>query len=197
VDEPPGPDLYYAATQDLTFNPSFAVRVAGDAESIIPAVRGRLREVDAQLPVAGISELQEVINTTLFRSRFLAALFSLFAVLALVLAGIGIYGVIAFIVAGQVREIGIRRALGATSGQIRNRVVLGGMLPVAVGLVAGLILVAALAGLVGSLLYGVTPTDPVTLGSVVVVTLIAGLVGCLAPALRATRIEPVEALREG
>jgi ABC-type antimicrobial peptide transport system permease subunit len=117
--------------------------------------------------------------------------------MALLLAGIGIYGVTAYVVAEQSRELGIRRALGATTGQVRREVIVRGMLPVVAGVVVGLALAVALSGAVRSMLYGVSPTDPITLVSVLGVALGAGLLGCLAPASRATRIEPVVALREG
>jgi len=191
------PEMYFAITQDLTSNPSFAVRASGDPAALLAGLRARLQELDPTLPLANVLPLQGVVNTTLFRPRFLATLFSFFAVLALLLAGIGIYGVIAFLVAEQSREIGIRRALGATEGAIRRRVIRQGMLPVAGGLVIGLGLAVALSGAMRSMLYGVAPTDLATLAGVVAVTLVAGLAGCLAPAVRATRIEPVTALREG
>jgi ABC-type antimicrobial peptide transport system permease subunit len=156
-----------------------------------------LGSLDGTLPLANVTQLRDVVNTTLFRPRFLATLFSGFAVMALVLAGIGIYGVTAFVVAEQSRELGIRRALGATAGQVRREVMLRGMLPVVAGVGVGLALAVALSGAVRSMLYGVSPTDPITLVSVLGVALGAGLLGCLAPASRATRIEPVVALREG
>jgi predicted permease len=191
------PEMYYATTQDISPNPSFTVRATGDPVTLMAGLRARLRELDPTLPLANVTALRDVVNNTLFRPRFLATLFSFFAVLALLLAGVGIYGVIAFLVAEQSREIGIRRALGATGGEIRRRVIRQGMLPVAAGLVIGLGLAVGLSGAMRSMLYGVAPTDPATLASVVVVTLLAGLIGCLAPAMRATRIEPVTALREG
>jgi predicted permease len=189
------PEMYYATTQDISPNPSFAVRATGDPVELMAGLRARLQELDPTLPLANVTPLKDVVNSTLFRPRFLATLFSFFAVLALLLAGIGIYGVIAYLVAEQSREIGIRRALGATGGAIRRRVIRQGMLPVAAGLVIGLGMAIGLSGALRSMLYGVAPTDPATLVSVVVVTVLAGLVGCLAPAVRATRIEPVTALR--
>jgi predicted permease len=194
---PPEPELYFAATQDVSSNASFSVRASGDPSALVAGLRNRLRALDSTLPLANVTELRDVVNTTLFRPRFLATLFSGFALLALALAGIGIYGVTSLVVAEQSRELGIRRALGATAGQIQREVVLRGMKPVLVGIGAGLALAAALSGAVRSMLYGVTPTDPITLIGVLAVALGAGLFGCLAPASRATRIEPVVALREG
>jgi hypothetical protein len=194
---PPEPELYFAATQDVTPNASFSVRHAGDASALVAGLRNRLGSLDGTLPLANVTQLRDVVNTTLFRPRFLATLFSGFAVMALVLAGIGIYGVTAFVVAEQSRELGIRRALGATAGQVRREVMLRGMLPVVAGVGVGLALAVALSGAVRSMLYGVSPTDPITLVSVLGVALGAGLLGCLAPASRATRIEPVVALCEG
>jgi predicted permease len=196
---PPEPELYFAATQDVSPNASFTVRAAGDLAALEAGLRTRLRELDSTLPLANVVRLREVVNGTLFRPRFLATLFSGFALLALVLAAIGIYGVTAFVVAEQTRELGIRRALGATTGRVRREVILRGMMPVVGGLAAGLLLAVALTGgvrAVRSMLYEIAPTDPVTLAGVVAVTLGAGLVGCLAPSRRATRIDPVIALRE-
>lgn len=194
---PPEPELYFAATQDVSSNASFTVRASGDPSALVAGLRSRLRALDSTLPLANVTELRDVVDTTLFRSRFLALLFSGFAFMALALAAIGIYGVTAFVVAEQSRELGIRRALGATTGQIRREVIIRGMVPVAAGVGVGLSLALALSGAVGSMLYGVSPTDPITLAGVVAVALGAGLVGCLAPSSRATRIEPVIALREG
>lgn len=197
VTVPPEPELYFAATQDVSPNASFVVRSAGDPSSLVAGIRSRLRGLDSTLPLANVTELRDVVNTTLFRPRFLALLFTGFAAMALALAGIGIYGVTAYVVAEQSRELGIRRALGATAGQVRREVIVRGMLPVVAGVGVGLVLAVALSGAVRSMLYGVTPTDPVTLAGVLGVALGAGLVGCIAPARRATRIEPVVALREG
>jgi predicted permease len=194
---PPEPELYFAATQDVSSSASFTVRASGDPSALVAGLRSRLRALDSTLPLANVTELRDVVNTTLFRPRFLVLLFSGFALMALVLAGIGIYGVTAFVVAAQSREFGIRRALGATAGQVRREVIVRGMLPVVAGVVVGLALAVAFSGAVRSMLYGVSPTDPITLTSVLGVALGAGLLGCLAPAWRATRIEPVQALREG
>jgi predicted permease len=194
---PPEPELYFAATQSLSQNASFSVRTDGDPSALVAAVRSRLRELDSTLPLSNVAELRDVVNDTLFRPRFLTQLFSAFALMALLLAGIGIYGVTAYVVAEQSRELGIRRALGATTGQVRREVIVRGMLPVVAGVVVGLALAVALSGAVRSMLYGVSPTDPITLVSVLGVALGAGLLGCLAPASWATRIEPVVALRVG
>lgn len=197
VDQAPGPELYFAASQDLSSNPSFAVRTSGDPGALAAGIRTALRELDPSLPVANLIEMTDLVNGTLFRPRFLATLFSLFAALAMVLAAIGIYGVIAYIVAEQVREIGIRRALGATDQAVWWQILGRGMAPVVAGLAIGLALAIGLSGMVRSMLYGVAPFDPPTLLIAAAVTLAAGLIGCLAPTWRATRIEPVVALREG
>jgi len=194
---PPEPEVYFAATQDVSSNASFSVRSPGDPSALVAGLRNRLRALDPTLPLANVTELRDVVDTTLFRPRFLALLFSGFALMALLLAGIGIYGVTAYVVAEQSRELGIRRALGATAGQIQRDVVFRGMQPVLVGIGAGLALAVVLSGAVRSMLYGVTPTDPITLVSVLALAFGAGLLGCLAPASRATRIEPVVALRGG
>jgi putative ABC transport system permease protein len=175
---------------------SLVVRTARDPESLAASVRGAVRAVDADQPVANVRTMGQIIDTSVTRSRFRMLLFSVFAAAALILASVGIYGVIAYSVAQRTHEIGIRMALGAEPGRI-FRSVLGGVLKVALaGLFLGLVLSLALTRLLSTLLYGVSATDPLTFLWVSPLLVGVALAASLVPAYRATRVDPLVALRE-
>jgi len=136
-----------------------------------------------------------VIGESIAQQRFAMRLLTGFAALALLLAGIGIYGVLSYTVRQRVQEIGIRMALGAASGDVVRMVLIEGLKPTLAGLALGVAGAAALGRVLTSLVFGVTPRDATTFGVVSMVVLAVGLLACLVPAYRATRVDPLQALR--
>jgi predicted permease len=193
---PPEPEVYYPMTQDVTRNPTYVVGISSDPTPVLAAIRSTLRAIDADIPLGNLRPLNDVLDGALRQPRFLSALLSVFGGLALVLAGVGIYGVIAFLVAERRREIGVRLALGAQRGRVLRETLWRGMRPVLAGLGIGLV-AAVLAGRVASsLFYEVEAVDPLSLGAATGVLLLAGIAGSLLPARRAARVEPGVVLRE-
>jgi putative ABC transport system permease protein len=175
---------------------SLMVRTKSVPAVAMTAIRTSLRTVDPQLAVFGVEPLAETLAGTLTEQRFMMLLLGLFALLALVLAAIGVYGVLAYLVAQRTREIGVRMALGATSGRVIDLVVRQGMRLVAIGLVAGFVLALLLGRSLSSLLFGVAPTDLVTLVGVMVVLALVAAVAIWLPARRAVRVDPLTALHQ-
>jgi putative ABC transport system permease protein len=175
---------------------TFVLRTAADPLTVLANVRDAVRSVDPNLPVAEVRTLEEVTAGALSPTRFTMLLLGVFATLALILAAIGLYGVISLVVTRRRREIGIRVALGARSSSILGMVMIRGATLVAIGVVAGLAAAAALGRVVAGLLYVVTPLDPPTY--VVVVAILSGvaMAACLIPAGRAARLQPTLALRQ-
>ena len=159
------------------------------------AVRSELKALDALLPAAKLRTMEQVVSNATSARRFNMALLALFAVAALLLTMMGIYGVVAFLVGQRRREIGIRMALGAKRGDVLRLVLQQGMRPIALGTVAGLLGSLAATRVVASQLYGVSPSDPLTLASIVVLLITAALFACWIPARRAAKVDPMEALR--
>jgi putative ABC transport system permease protein len=150
---------------------------------------------DDTLPLASLSTMDEVLAESLSRPRFVTLLLVVFAVLALLLAAVGTYGVMSYSVAERTSEIGIRMALGAGRGHVVRMVLSQGLRLATIGLVVGLVVAVALSRYVASFLYGVEPTDTVTFTTVPLVLLGVSLMACLVPAYRAVSVEPVSALR--
>jgi putative ABC transport system permease protein len=171
------------------------VHTDGPPLALVSAVRGEVKALDAQLPIANIRTMDQVVSKASSVRRFNMALLAFFAGTALLLTMMGIYGVVAFLVSRRTREIGIRMALGARRGDILRLVLRQGMQPVALGAVAGLLASLAASRLVAGQLYGVTASDPVTLVSIVAILAAAALLACWLPARRAAKVHPLEALR--
>lgn len=171
------------------------VRTAGDPLSLVAAVRQTVAAVERELPVSDVMTMEQRIADSTSRASFIAVLLVLFAVLALVLAVTGLYGVIAYSVAQRTREIGIRMALGARSSQVLGLTLCQGMRLVVIGAVIGVSASLALTRLMGSLLYEVSAADPLTFVAVALLLALAGLLACWIPARRAARIDPIVALR--
>ena len=198
LDKPAGTELYlpFNQPQGLGNNRfSIVVRSAGDLTSLIGAVRREVRDLDPTIPVANVRTMDEVMSAAQSRPRFLTALLTLFSSVALILAAVGIYGVIAYSVAQRTKEFGLRMALGAERGDLLKLVVGQGLILVAAGVLLGLGGALSFTRFLSSLLYGVRPTDPITFS---VVPLVLGAVALLAsylPARRATKVDPMVALR--
>jgi predicted permease len=195
-------EMYLAHTQfrfwgggSILRSLSLVLRTTGEPTSLIRSVRREVAAVDPQLPLGRFRTMEEVRGESVSQPRFLVFLFSAFSIVALSIAVIGIYGVIAYGVAQRRKEIGIRVALGARPAAVAGMVVRQGMGLAAVGIAAGLALALVLTRFLSSFLFSVTPTDPLTLGAVVAALAVAALAASYIPAVRATRTDPVEVLR--
>jgi putative ABC transport system permease protein len=174
---------------------AIAVRTAGDPVAAAGAIREAVWSVDSQLPVSDIETMEQIESRSISQRRFQITLLAVFAASALLLAALGTYGVLAFSVARRTNEIGIRMALGAQAGNILSMVMRRGLVPVAVGLVAGVAGALALGRALSGLLFAVSPYDWRTIFGVIALTLICALAACWIPARRATRVDPLDALR--
>jgi len=170
-------------------------RTSGPPASLAQAATTAIRDIDPEQPVRNILSMDEVVDQTLTSQRFSAFVLGLFASLALVLASIGIYSVLSYIVRGRSREIGIRRALGARTGDVVRMVILEGIAPTVIGIAAGVIAALASAKLLEKLVFGVSASDPLTLVAVIGTLTLVALIASLAPALRASRLDPIRVLR--
>jgi putative ABC transport system permease protein len=190
------PAMYLPYAQAPTTLPLILLlRSASDQSAVVTAARQQVRELDAQLPVYDVKTMDQVLSTAVARPRFVTVLLGVFAAIAVLLATIGIYGVMSYTVAQSRREIGIRLALGAQPTDILRLVVGQGLLLVSLGLLGGLIGAFGLTRLMTSLLYGVTATDPLTFVGVAVLLIVVTLLACYLPARRATKVDPMIALR--
>jgi putative ABC transport system permease protein len=190
-----GPTVYEPAAQVPFQSMYFSARTEGDPASLIPGVRAVIRELDSELPLNGVGTVDDLVSTSLSQRRFAMLLMAVFAGLALVLAMVGIYGVISYSVTQATQEIGIRMALGAGRVHVL-RIVFGyaGVL-MATGLVVGIAASLASGQYLATQLFDVKPGDPTTLGAVAGVLLATGLAACMIPAWRAMRVDPLVALR--
>ena len=204
LDAPTGTELYFPLGQATQVRgaprlPAFVVRTQGDPLALAPAARGAMAELDPQVAVARLMTMDQIMYEAVARPRFLATLLAVFAGLALILAAIGIYGLMAYAVAQRTHEIGIRMALGAEPGKVRALVMGQGLLLAAVGTALGLagalVVNRALGKVLSGLLFGVQALDPSTFIAVPIVVVVVAALACFVPAFRATRIDPVVALR--
>jgi predicted permease len=186
---------YVSARQDHWGGMAVVVRTTGDPMALVPAVRREIRAIDPTLPLSAVSTMQQVRSERMADRRLPMQLMVAFALLALALAAVGVYGVMAYSVAARTREIGVRVALGALPRTVFGMIVRQGLTAAAIGLAVGLLGAAALGKVLTKLLYGVTPTDVSTFATAAAVLLGVVLVACLVPARRAVRIDPLEALR--
>jgi predicted permease len=187
--------IYVPQTQYPTRAMNAVVRSRGDAASLTPAIREQIRELDPDLPMYGVRTMDERVDASLARRRFSMLLLTLFAVLALGIASVGVYGVISYLVTQGVREIGIRLALGATPRRILGMVVQHGMRVALTGVASGLAGALLLTRFMRGLLFGVGERDPLTFVATPVVLAAVALAATYIPARRAARIDPIESLR--
>jgi putative ABC transport system permease protein len=201
----PGPvqaQMYRARAQvPEKFQPLIATRVTllvrafQEPEALTNAVRHAVQEVDPNQPVYNVQTMEQVVSDSIASQRLSMTLLMIFAAVAVMLAAVGIYGVMSYAVAQRTHEIGVRMALGAQGGDVLRMVVRQGMMLVLLGVGAGLVLAFALTRLMSSMLYGVSATDPLTFAGVPLLLVAVALVACLVPARRATKVDPMEALR--
>ncbi len=194
--EPARATIYWANAQYPMRSFDVVTRTSGSPQRLIDALRTQVHRLDPELPIAELRPVRDIVEQDVARPRFLLALLGFFAGAALLLAGIGLYGVVSYSVTQRTREIGVRMALGATPQSVVGMIVRQGMTVTAIGLVAGMI-AALLAGrLVASALYGVQARDPVTLVAAGVFLLLVALLASWLPAVRAARTDPMVALRQ-
>ncbi len=192
------PEMYLPAAQRPAWEMTVVARAAGGeqaAPGLLPALRAAVLEIDPNQPVYDQQTMSSLLEFSMVQYRFSLRLLGALGLVALVLAGVGIYGVIAQLVAERTREIGIRIALGGDQRSVQALVVRQGMLPAALGIGAGLLLAPALTLLVRRMLVGVSPNDPLTFVTVAVLLLAVALAACYLPARRAARVDPMIALR--
>ncbi|MGH9556894.1 MAG: FtsX-like permease family protein, partial [Blastocatellia bacterium] len=187
--------LYVSYVRMPASQMTLVLRTGLEPLSLTPAASAALRRIDSEQAVSGISTLEQLLSETVARPRFNTWLLALFALLSLLLAGVGIYGVIAHAAAQRAQEIGIRMALGARSRDVLKLVIGQGMKPVAPGLAFGLLASLALTRLLKTLLFGVSATDPLTYALVAALLAVVALLACYLPARRATKVDPMTALR--
>jgi putative ABC transport system permease protein len=186
----------YAPAAQFAFNgASLLLRTSVPPESLTTALVGAVRAADSELPVLDIQTLEHVVEDSLGQRPTAMWLLAAFAGLALALASVGVYSVLAYTVRQRVREIGIRLALGAPSAGVLRMVVVDGLKPTLAGVALGLILAAALVRVLDTLLFGVSAHDPRTFTQVAAIVVAVGLVATLLPAWRATRVDPIMTLR--
>jgi ABC-type antimicrobial peptide transport system permease subunit len=189
------PAIYLHNDQQPRLVMSVAVRTAMDPTSLAPAIRKEILALDAELPVSDVQSMENVISNSLLPQRLAMFMMSAFALFALLLGILGIYGLTAMLVNQRIREIGIRMALGAETGTILRLILSRSIVITLAGVGIGLPGALLLVGGMGSLLYGVTARDPWVFGGVAALMAVSALVAALIPALRATRINSLSALR--
>jgi putative ABC transport system permease protein len=196
LDANPNPTMYVPFKQDVFSSMWMVVRTSGDPAQIAGPVRDAIRSLDPTLPAFSMSPLAAIVTESVAQRRFSMLLLGLFAAVALFLAAVGLYGVVAYTVSQRTQEIGLRMAIGAQRGDVLGMVVGGGMRLTLGGVVIGLAGAFGLARLMGTMLFEVQPSDPASyLGTAVVLIAVAAL-ACYVPARRAMRVDPIVALRQ-
>ena len=188
--------MAYWPQAELTYaTMTLVIRTSGDATTIAAPAREVVRALDSEQPVANVSTMESLLAKSTARSRFNTSLLAVFALVALILSAVGIYGVMSYSVTQRTHEIGVRMALGAQHRDVVKLVVRQGALLGLVGIAVGLMASFALTRLLATLLFGVAATDPPTFGAVASGLLLVVLIACYVPARRAAKVDPLQALR--
>lgn len=193
--EEPKAALFRPQLRDYSTAVSMVARTKGDPKTVLAAMQREMRNLDSTLPLYGMKTLKDHMKIPLFPAKIAAGALGSFGVLALVLAAVGIYGVMSYVVAGRTREIGLRMALGAQTGNVSRLILRQGMTLALIGSVIGLAIAFGATRLLKSVLYGVDAMDPVTFISVTFLLATVALLACWIPARRASRVDPMIALR--
>ncbi|MEX0907944.1 MAG: FtsX-like permease family protein, partial [Gemmatimonadota bacterium] len=197
LDAPALPVMFMPFAQEAFPSGGLVIRSLGDAASLAPAATRIVRTIAPRQPIENVLTLEQIRDESVGPRRLNAMLVGSFGLLALIVASIGIAAVLAFSVSARTNEIGVRMSLGADSGRVQRMILSEGGLLVALGLAAGIIGALTLARLIRGLLFDVAPHDPATLGSVAALMAVVGIAACWVPAIRASRIDPGVALRDG
>ena len=195
LEEEGGNEMYFPVTQQNIASVELVVRTKADVAALAPSIRQALRSIDPNLPVTEYEPLGELIERAVSPRRFMVTLLGAFALFALLLASIGIYGVVSYTVSQRVPEIGIRMALGASQQQVKGDVLRRTMMLVIAGVIVGTSGAMLAARVIRSLLYQLQPTDPLSFGATVAVLLLVGIAAGYLPARRAAKLDPMTALR--
>ncbi len=195
ISEAPQPEYYVPFAQAAVAPPFIAMRVAGDPAAYEHAVAAAVAELDKQVPVYRVRTMEEGVATSSAQPRFQALLLTAFAAVALLLAAIGLYAVLSYMVAQRTHEIGLRMALGAQRADVLAMIMRRGLTLACVGLVLGIVIATGLTRLLTDMLYGVKPLDPITFISVAAVLLVVSAIASVIPAARAANLEPMQTLR--
>jgi putative ABC transport system permease protein len=195
LNQEPDPTMYFAAAVRMWPLMDVVVRTDMDPTAALSGVRQRLHELDAELPMSTIRTMDQWVSGSAAQPRLNTVLLGIFAFVALLIAAIGIFGVLTYSVNQRTREIGVRMALGAQRTNVLRLVVREGMVVALAGIGVGLAGAVALSRALATLLFGVNPRDPATFVMVAGVLVMVALVSCYLPARRATRVDPIVALR--
>ncbi len=195
LDAAPEPTVYWPHPELVYSSMTILVRTANDPLALVSAARTELQQLDPELPMAAVATMDQLLADSLSRSRFTMLLLGIFAAVALVLASVGIYGLIAYSVTQRTQELGIRIALGAQRRDVLRLVLAQGTRLTFLGVAIGVFAALALSRLLATLLFGVSATDPLTFAGVAALLAVVALLACFIPARRATRVDPLVALR--
>jgi predicted permease len=190
------PQYYLPYAQALITNPYITIRTKGDPAALQEPLRAAVREMDKSVPVYQVSTLEDYLSTSTAQPRFQTFLLACFAGIALLLAAIGLYGLLSYMVAQRTLEIGLRMALGAERVDVLYMIVRRGLALAVLGLGAGLMISAMLTRLLSGMLYGIRPSDPLTFAAMTGLLLVVSLAASIVPAYRAARLDPIKTLRE-
>ena len=189
------PTVYWPHPELVMSSMTILVRTAGDPRALVSASRAQLQQLDPQLPMAAVTTMDQLLADALSRSRFTMLLLGIFAAVALILASVGIYGLIAYSVTQRTQELGIRVALGAQQRDVLRLVLAHGTRLTLLGVIIGILAALGLSRLLATLLFKVSSTDPLTFAAVAALLASVALLACFIPARRATRVDPLVALR--
>ena len=195
LSQKPGPTMYVPFAQAPLYGGEVVVRSSVNVSSVAAAIRQTVHSIDKDLPVTDVDSFPDALGQSISEERFRTFLLGSFSAMALVLAAVGIFGVISYSASQRTQEIGIRTALGAQRRDVMRLILGEGAKLALLGLGIGLVLALPLTRLIASLLYGVSTTDPLTFGAVAIVLFSVAVAACYIPARRATRVDPIVALR--
>jgi putative ABC transport system permease protein len=195
LDTAPEPTVYWPYPELVMSGMTILVRTANNPLATASAARSALQQLDPEPPLAGVATMDQLLADSLSRSRFTMLLLGIFSAVALVLAAVGIYGLIAYSVTQRTQELGIRIALGAQRRDVLRLVLGEGARLTLLGLALGVLAALAVSRLLATMLFGISATDPVTFAGVVALLAIVALLACFIPARRATRVDPIVTLR--